>query len=381
MIYLIVIFRTTQLKIRQKELTKLVTDRTKEIETQKEKILKQNKKLIKLDEFKQNLTSMIVHDLKNPLNNILSITDEKRVIKEKVNKNHFNLIRNLGNQMLNLTLNILDVSKFEETSIALSLENNHLRTMADRAMGQTDFLANQKNISIKNFISRDYFVNCDREITERIFVNLLTNAIKYTPQNKEISITCEEKNKTSQFLKPENLNKLNELDNTLIISINDSGDGIAPDRTEHVFTKFGQISKKKSGSVKSTGLGLTFCKLAVEEHGGTIGFVSKLQQGSSFWFTLKKSKNLTNDLLTEPMIIDENEHLPLSKKDIDNIAPLLQKIRLLQFYEVTAIKKLLQDYDFSDNIVLQKWKEKVEHSVISCNKQEYEIVTNPQKHI
>ena len=381
LIYLIVLFRTTQLKTRQKELTKLVNDRTKEIETQKEKILTQNKKLIKLDEFKQNLTSMIVHDLKNPLNNILSITDEKQVIEEKLNKTNYSLIRNLGNQMLNLTLNMLDVSKCEETSIALKLETNHLKTMANRAMIQTDFLVQQKNISIKNHIKQDYFVNCDREITERIFVNLLTNAIKYTPQNEDISISCEEKNKNSQFFKTKNLNKLNELDNILIISINDSGEGIAADKAEHIFTKFGQHSKKKSGSVKSTGLGLTFCKLAIEAHGGTIGFISKPKKGSSFWFTLKKSKNLSNDLLTESLIIDKSEHLTLTKKDIENIAPLLREIRHLQFYEVTEIKKLLQDYDFSDNIVLQKWKDKIEHSVISCNKQEYEIIINQKKHI
>ncbi len=377
-IYLIVRFRTVQLKKRQKELSLMVAERTSEVETQKDKILSQNKELIKLDEFKRNLTSMIVHDLKNPLNNILALTDEQENDKRIEKKQNFDLIKSLGNQMLNLVLNILDVNKFEDTKVELNLDDNNIKSMADRAIVQTHFLAYQKHIVIKNFISGDYIANCDREIVERTFVNLLTNAIKYTAQNKEININCEEINKTELPFDPNQFKELLLLKNDLLISVNDQGIGVNKDKAEHIFDKFVQLSGKRSGSMRSTGLGLSFCKLAVEAHGGKIGLISKPKKGSSFWFTFKKVEQV-HKIPVKDIPATENSFgdFLLTHKDIELLSPLLEKLQDIQFYEVTTIKKLLQDYDFSDNIVLQTWKKELLNTVVSCNKQKYELAINP----
>jgi signal transduction histidine kinase len=70
------------------------------------------------------------------------------------------------------------------------------------------------------------------------------------------------------------------------VSVVDSGSGIAPEYHEKIFEKFGQAEASRAGAQRSSGLGLTFCKLAVEAHGGRIGVESVIGKGSTFWFTL-----------------------------------------------------------------------------------------------
>jgi ligand-binding sensor domain-containing protein/signal transduction histidine kinase len=368
-IVLIVKLRTKQLEVHEKLLEKKVDERTKEVEQQKEHILTQNKELIKLDEFKQNMSSMIVHDLKTPLSNILSLTEAVEHGSRAPSINNAHLIKQMGKQMLNLTLNMLDVSKFEDAKIELKIKYLHLKTLVNDALSQIIFLAEQKNLQINNLVSTEYFIDGDKEIIERVFVNLLTNSIKYSPQNGKLIVNCIEAKDFKQ------LNELEKQDDKLVISIKDFGEGIAPENAEHVFEKFAQISEKKSGSIKSTGIGLTFCKLAVEAHGGKIGLNSKLGEGSCFWFILKKSEpdHLQKSEITLTKEIKQKT-LKLSSKEVELLNPIFEKLQNIQFYEVTTIKKLLQEFDFSDNIVLQEWKNELENSVLTCNKQKYEAI-------
>jgi len=368
-IILIVKLRTRQLKAHEKLLEKTVAERTKEVEQQKEHILTQNKELIKLDEFKQNMNSMIVHDLKNPLNNILSLTDAVEHGSRAPSVNNAHLIKRMGTQMLNLTLNILDISKFEDAKIELEIKYLHLKILVNDVLRQITFLAEQKNIQINNLVSSECFIDGDKEVIERVLVNLLTNAIKYSLQNGKVIVDCIAAKDFKQ------LNKREKQDDKLVISIKDFGEGIAPENAEHVFEKFAQISEKKSGSIKSTGLGLTFCKLAVEAHGGEIGLNSKLGEGSCFWFMLKKSE--AGHLQKKEITLDEETKqntLKLSRKEVELLNPVLEKLQNIQFYEVTTLKKLLQEFDFSNNIVLQEWKNELENSVLTCNKEKYEAI-------
>jgi len=79
---------------------------------------------------------------------------------------------------------------------------------------------------------------------------------------------------------------LADLSGFVKIEISDTGQGIPADQLHKVFDKFGQVSAKKSGKTRSTGLGLTFCKMAVEAHGGEIGVESEMGKGTTIWFTL-----------------------------------------------------------------------------------------------
>jgi signal transduction histidine kinase len=109
-------------------------------------------------------------------------------------------------------------------------------------------------------------VFCDFEIIRRVIENLVGNAIKFTPATGEVRISISTENGTTR------------------VSVADNGPGIPAEYHEKIFQKFGQAqSQNKNFGI---GLGLTFCKLAVEAHGGCLGVQSEIGQGSTFWFTL-----------------------------------------------------------------------------------------------
>ena len=106
----------------------------------------------------------------------------------------------------------------------------------------------------------------DVGLIRRVFQNLLSNALKYTPNGGDIRIVA------------------TLFHDEIRIAITDVGPGIAPEYHQRIFEKFGQVEDRNSRL--GTGLGLTFCKLAIESHGGRIGVESEVGKGSTFWFTL-----------------------------------------------------------------------------------------------
>lgn len=111
-------------------------------------------------------------------------------------------------------------------------------------------------------------VVADSEIISRVVQNLLANAIKFTPDGGLIRLGIEPAGELVR------------------VSVIDNGPGIAPEYRKKIFEKFGQVESRAGRQRNSTGLGLTFCKLAVEAHGGNIGVDGEEGKGSSFWFEL-----------------------------------------------------------------------------------------------
>src|SRR5690606_33094202 len=111
---------------------------------------------------------------------------------------------------------------------------------------------------------------CDRQLIRRVLLNLLGNALKFSDDDREVSVV----------LKPEA--------DGVRVEVTDRGPGIPEDQLGVVFEKFGQASGPRR-AVHGSGLGLTFCKLAIDAHGGAIGVRSSLGTGSTFWFTLPAS--------------------------------------------------------------------------------------------
>jgi len=257
-----------------KNLENLVKERTAEINLQKEEILSQaeqlqvtNSKLIELDYYKESLTQMIVHDLKSPLGVICGMPD---ILREGDN---LNLIKSAGKQMLDLVTNILDVQKYENSEMKLQKEDIRLKKMVDETIVHTQYLHTSKKINFKNLITNEAYAYADKEILTRVFINIITNAIKYTRRDGEIEINTIQSNK-----------------DILTIYVKDNGAGIPSGMLNKIFDKYVQAQAKKAGKTRSTGLGLTFCKLAIEAHNGEIWAESEQEKGATFYFTLPNIK-------------------------------------------------------------------------------------------
>jgi len=275
----------------------------------------QKEKLLELDNFKEAMTGMIVHDLKNPLNAIIGLSSMNQ------DDELMQMVNTAGNQMLNLVLNILDVQKFENTEVKLNLSETPLLQITDEASKQVSLLIKQKKQKLKLLISPKIVVVTDQEIMVRVFVNMLTNAIKYTPNDGEITIKFEAafheqdeyiSNSMIQQRAKENFNGKLPL---CLISVNDTGQGIPEDKQHLVFEKFGQVEAKKSGGVRSTGLGMTFCKMVIEAHAGNIWLTSEVGMGTTFFLTLPCLHLKPSDLI---MVGEETNEMIPDEKDQDD---------------------------------------------------------------
>lgn len=311
-----------------------------------------NVRLLNLTKYKEDLTSMIVHDLKNPLNSIINYT---RVKNQHENYDPQN-IEGAAHKMLDLVNNIIDVQKFEETKYELNLSQISLNSLVKSALQNVQVMLNQKNISVDIRIVDSVLLKCDRELIERVFVNLLTNAIKFSPNNKTISIET-------------------ELNNELVkIKIMDEGPGIAADKIPLLFNKFARAEIRKIGFSTSSGLGLAFSKLVIEAHGGTIGVEParaqkpELNDGACFWFTLKFSKS--DDGNANDVSVKHESELIFSNELSAAILPLKKILANFRFYETSEILDAVNNYQCTGR-EFTLWKTKVENAVLNSNKESY----------
>lgn len=220
-----------------------------------------------LEGLRDNLVHMIVHDMRAHLSVTLMALE---MAHHDQNMNPEALAKWLQNATMAATTlkemitQLLDISRLEEGRMPINLEQCNVSEILQAAIVSVTPLVLQRTVRVSD--PAPVFARCDRSIVARIVGNLLANAIKYTANNGRITLSAT----------PE--------DGQIRIEISDDGYGIAPECHAVIFEKFGQVGlrEKRVG----TGLGLTFCKLAVEAHGGRIGVRSQIDQGSTFWFTL-----------------------------------------------------------------------------------------------
>ena len=139
-----------------------------------------------------------------------------------------------------------------------------------------------------------------------------------------------------------------------------------------VFDKFGQVQAHKSGSVRSTGLGLTFCKMAVETHGGEIGVKSRLNVGTTFWFSLPLKEINTATKEDINLITQKHEEFPeLSTEEKQALQTILPQFSKYEVFDVSDIKKLLEKIDNKGKKGLTQWKDELQNAVFSGNEEKY----------
>jgi two-component system sensor histidine kinase/response regulator len=230
-------------------------------------------RLRQLEMLRGELTQMIVHDLRTPLAALLSGLQTLKAAGplNPVQQECYEMAASDGAALLGIINDLLDITRMEEGSLPLELQDLSAPDLLEAALRQVAALAQEMHQSIVRQVD-PYLPTFagDEDKLRRTLVNLVGNAIKFTPEGG--TITCSI--------------RFDESAMALAFSVRDTGEGIPREAFARIFEKFGQVESRKAGRRGSTGLGLTFCKLAVEAHGGRIWVESELGKGSAFSFTI-----------------------------------------------------------------------------------------------
>jgi signal transduction histidine kinase len=235
------------------------------------------------EQLRQDLTNMIVHDLRSPLSSVMTSIDMLlRGITGELNNSQskiLNITYASSLQMLDMINTLLDISRLESGRMPLNVKQQPLDAVVDRAINRIESLAQDRAMTLEVKLDqnlKEAFI--DDEMVVRVVQNLLGNALNFSDRGSTITVLG-----TNGARKPQHqAEPVENSDQFITMAVQDTGVGIAPEDQAKIFTKFGQAGDRKGG----TGLGLTFCKLATEAHGGQIWVESKLGEGSTFYFTL-----------------------------------------------------------------------------------------------
>jgi len=234
-----------------------------------------------LEQMKRDFVAVVSHDLRTPLTSIQMIhsmlkEDAEGVLPPQAMKNLSNAQDNVS-RLMALINNLLDLEKLDAGYVELIMEQAPLRKAIDTSIGAVEALAKKQKITITNSIDNNLEAYVDSERITQVVVNLLSNALKFSPNGSTITISARHVDKTSQNESREGM---------LRIDISDQGRGIPADKAASIFERFSQVKNEDGRSNRGSGLGLAICKAIIEQHGGEIGVESVEGKGSTFWFTL-----------------------------------------------------------------------------------------------
>lgn len=225
----------------------------------------------KLERMREDFTQAIVHDLRNPLTTVAlgleMLRRQATVALPKTQLESLDITQASVQQMLELVGSILDIYRLESGEMPLDRKPTSLQTIAADALKPIATIANRKRILLQSDIPagmQDIFV--DHNLMRRVLQNLLDNSVKYSKEGRVIRVHA----------------GFDKDDGTVVVSVIDTGDGIEPAVRKNLFDKYISGGNKTNGS----GLGLTFCRLAVEAHGGRIWVDENYQTGTKISFTI-----------------------------------------------------------------------------------------------
>jgi len=297
-----------ELETRVAERTAQLAQANAEIVALNERLKAENQHLLEIDQMKTDFLSTVSHELRTPLTSVLGfakLIDKKLedVVFPAVNTedgktqravkqvgNNIGIIVSEGERLTALINDVLDIAKMEAGKIEWKREPLKVEEVMEHAIAATSALFQSKGLVLNKDIEVGLpKITGDRDRLIQVIINLISNAVKFTPQG---SVTC----------------KIHKTDQQIIISVIDTGIGIAPENRLKVFDKFRQIGDTLTEKPTGTGLGLPICKQIVEHHGGQIWMTSELDQGSTFSFSLpiaselsKKTKTFNIDTLLKQL--------------------------------------------------------------------------------
>ncbi len=255
-------------------------------------IIHKNEELEKLERVKSEFISIVSHELRTPLTpikNALSILASGRCghLEENAMKFVDMAKRNVEN-LTNIINDILDINKIEAGKMDFNYKLMNIHSVIENVRANFDCVAKEHEI-IFNTQEQDNLpdIYADSQRLGQVLTNLVSNAIKFTPKGKNITIKSELKNSNDIYKNPHFENELKSLDgNYIVVSVVDEGIGIKESDLLKAFDKFTQIENSLSRKVGGTGLGLPIAKQLIKAHKGTIWCDSEENKGSSFHFAL-----------------------------------------------------------------------------------------------
>jgi two-component system, sensor histidine kinase and response regulator len=224
---------------------------------------------------KSEFLSRMSHELRTPLNAILGFGQLIERQSDSTQRNRVGYILNAGRHLLNLINEVLDISRIEAGKLQLSLEPVRLADGVAEAVDLLRPLAAERQISLSvaDDLEENCFVRGDRQRLKQVLLNLVTNAIKYTPAGGRVDVSY-----------------AHAAENVVRLNVCDTGRGIAADKLSRLFKPFDRLGAEDS-AVEGTGLGLALCQRLVHAMQGTIGVNSSLGDGSTFWVELPAAES------------------------------------------------------------------------------------------
>lgn len=253
-------------------LTKLVHERTRDIQNRNQAITVQREELKQLNLVKDKLLSVISHDLRGPIaavSGLLGLLKSGHLNYQELQTQS----SSLNSEVQGLTYlldNLLSWSKSQMQGINLSKENIVLSEIVDENLKIIGPMSDHKGLVIKNDIPKDCYVYTDRNLLSLVVRNLIMNAIKFTNKNGEVHIAC------------------NTGTQQVTVAVNDTGVGIGEEDLKRLFDTQSHYSRMGTANEAGTGIGLLLCQEFLELDGGQIWAESTEGVGSSFKFTLQK---------------------------------------------------------------------------------------------
>ncbi len=292
--------------------------------------------LKELDAFKSTFFANITHELKTPLAMILSplelmIDGELGKVTDSQKATLQTMLRS-GMKLLKLINDLLDLTKLEESRIRLHASEANLTQYLHGLADQVQPLTQRKGIDL-TFVAPEtpVFVHCDLERLERVFINLLSNAAKFTPQEGHIALT------------------LREVPGGVEVEVKDDGPGFPSDKAVQVFERFFQVDQSGTRRYGGTGIGLALAKELVELHGGRIWAKSEVGQGATFTVFLRTGlKHLRPDQLVKSDQLpsyQENARRESGLMDTSVEMSTRKDYRLLDIAEASERRVVERDFD------------------------------------
>ncbi len=241
--------------------------------------------LAKLTIDKENFLSLMAHDLKNALNQIVGVADFLVCEFEEYDPEEFDLedtndllgkLLRVSEATAELLINFLTWRKLQSGGMAVKKEDRNLFMLAKKTLTLVEDAADRKQITMKNAISRDVFVHVDPNMTDAVIRNLVGNALKFTPPKGSVTVSVEPHTELS----PEGLPMM-------VISVSDTGVGIKEEDIDKLFRSDVNHTTTGTANEKGSGFGLAMCQDMVELNGGTIWVESEFGKGTKFCFTVQ----------------------------------------------------------------------------------------------